>query len=88
MEHMKGWRSAMEHLLEVRDLRCGYGSGSRKTEIVHGVSFHVDAREFVCVIGANGCGKTTTLKSMMCLLALSPCAAWTEIGIVAIALKQ
>ena len=53
MEHMKGWRSAMEHLLEVRDLRCGYGSGSRKTEIVHGVSFHVDAREFVCVIGAN-----------------------------------
>ncbi len=69
MEHMKGWRSAMEHLLEVRDLRCGYGSGSRKTEIVHGVSFYVDAREFVCVIGANGCGKTTTLKSMMGLLA-------------------
>ena len=57
-------------VLEVRDLRCGYGK-KKPVEIVHGVSFSVDRGEFVCVIGANGCGKTTTLKAMMGLL---PCA--------------
>ncbi|WP_417757120.1 ABC transporter ATP-binding protein [Senegalimassilia anaerobia] len=57
-------------VLEVRDLRCGYGK-KKPVEIVHGVSFSVDRGEFVCIIGANGCGKTTTLKAMMGLL---PCA--------------
>ena len=57
----------MAHLLEVNDLRCGYGKRNT-TEIVHGVSFHVDAGEFVCIIGPNGCGKTTTLKSVMGLI--------------------
>ena len=52
-------------LLEVQDLRVGYGS----TEIVHGASFCVDEGEFACIIGANGCGKTTTLK---CVLGLLP----------------
>ena len=51
-------------MLEVRDLRCGYG----KTEIVHGVSFDVADSEFVCVLGPNGCGKSTTLKSVLGLL--------------------
>ena len=51
-------------VLEVSDLRCGYGK-KKPVEIVHGVSFSVDRGEFVCVIGANGCGKTTTLKAMM-----------------------
>lgn len=55
---------AGEALLEVRGLRCGYESA----EIVHGVSFDVDAGEFLCVIGANGCGKTTTLKTVLGLL--------------------
>ena len=51
-------------LLEVRDLCAGYD----KVEIVHGMSFSADAGEFVCLIGANGCGKTTTLKCMLGLL--------------------
>lgn len=54
-------------LLEVDDLRCGYGK-KHPIEIVHGVSFGVSAGEFVCIIGANGCGKTTTLKAIMGLL--------------------
>ncbi len=48
-------------MLEVRDLRCAYD----KTEIVHGVSFDVNDGEFVCIIGSNGCGKTTTLKNVL-----------------------
>lgn len=51
-------------LLEVKDLHAGYG----KKEIVHGISFGADAGEFVCVVGSNGCGKTTTLKSLLGLL--------------------
>lgn len=29
------------------------------------VSFTVEHGEFVCIIGANGCGKTTTLKTVL-----------------------
>ncbi len=50
--------------LSVKDLRVGYG----KKEIVHGVSFEASKGEFVCVIGGNGCGKTTMLKSLLGLL--------------------
>lgn len=48
-------------MLQVRDLRCGYEG----TEIVHGVSFEVERGEFTCIIGANGCGKTTALKNVL-----------------------
>lgn len=51
-------------LLEVKDLHAGY----QKKEIVHGVSFTVERGEFVCVIGANGCGKTTVLKNLLGLI--------------------
>ncbi|WP_241963606.1 ABC transporter ATP-binding protein [Gordonibacter sp. 28C] len=51
-------------LLKVHDLHCGYG----RKEIVHGVSFDVARGDFVCVIGANGCGKTTLLKNILGLI--------------------
>ncbi|MDR1013764.1 MAG: ABC transporter ATP-binding protein [Coriobacteriales bacterium] len=51
-------------LLTVRDLVCGY---HRKT-VVHGISFQVRRGEFVCIIGANGCGKTTALKAVLGLI--------------------
>jgi len=51
-------------MLNVADLRAGYG----KTEIVHGISFHVREAECVVLIGANGAGKTTTLKALCGLL--------------------
>ena len=52
-------------MLEVRDLRAGY---SADNEIVHGISFSLADGEFCCIIGANGCGKTTTLKTVLGLL--------------------
>lgn len=55
------------HLLEVRDLRCGYGK-KKPVEVVHGIDIHLDEGEFVCIVGANGCGKTTALKALMGLL--------------------
>lgn len=51
-------------MLTIRNLRCGYD----KTEIVHGVSFDLANGEFGCIMGANGCGKTTTIKTILNIL--------------------
>lgn len=53
-----------ESLLEVRELSCGYGGRA----LVGGASFAVGRGEFACIIGANGCGKTTLLKTVLGLL--------------------
>ncbi len=52
-------------LLRVRNLRCGYGS----LEVVRGVSLHVCAGEIVGLLGANGAGKSSLLKSLAGLVA-------------------
>ena len=38
---------------------AGYG----QTEILHGVSIGVDEGEVVTIIGPNGCGKSTVIKT-------------------------
>jgi iron complex transport system ATP-binding protein len=52
-------------MLEVRSLKAGYG---RDREIIHDVNFTLHEGEFSCIIGANGCGKTTVLKTILGLL--------------------
>ncbi len=47
-------------LLQVQDLVVGY----RNTEVLHGVSLEVFPSEIVTLIGCNGAGKTTFLKSI------------------------
>jgi branched-chain amino acid transport system ATP-binding protein len=51
-------------LLQVNNLRCGYGS----LEVIHGVSLHVCPGEIVGLLGANGAGKTSLLRSLVGLL--------------------
>ena len=48
-------------LLSVENLYAGYGN----VEAIHGITFHVDKGEIVTLIGANGAGKSTTLKAIM-----------------------
>jgi branched-chain amino acid transport system ATP-binding protein len=50
-----------EPLLAVRDLHAWYG----ESHILHGIGFEVFAGEVVTLLGRNGSGKTTTLKSVM-----------------------
>jgi branched-chain amino acid transport system ATP-binding protein len=48
-------------MLKVQNLKAGYGN----IEALHGISFHVSRGEIVTLIGANGAGKSTTLKALM-----------------------
>ena len=47
-------------LLKVTDLTCGYGP----VLAVRDVSFEVEEGAIACVLGANGAGKSTTLKAV------------------------
>jgi branched-chain amino acid transport system ATP-binding protein len=51
-------------LLEVTDLNVYYGA----IHALQGISFNVDQGEIVTLIGANGAGKSTTLKTVSGLL--------------------
>lgn len=48
-------------MLEVRNIHSYYG----KSHILHGVSLDLKQGELVCLLGRNGVGKSTTLKSIM-----------------------
>ncbi len=47
-------------MLDLKNVYSGYG----KTTICKNVSIHVDAGEMVAVVGANGAGKTTMIKTI------------------------
>jgi len=47
-------------MLAVENLRVSYGN----IKALHGLNFQIDAGEIVCIIGANGAGKSTTLKAI------------------------
>ena len=54
----------MTALLDVNELHVFYGA----IHALQGVSFHVDEGEIVTLIGANGAGKSTTLRTVSGLL--------------------
>jgi branched-chain amino acid transport system ATP-binding protein len=47
-------------MLLVENLKVSYGG----IRALHGISFEVDEGEIVCIIGANGAGKSTTLRAI------------------------
>ena len=53
-------------MLDVRGLEAGYG----ETQVVHGIDIAVREGQFHAILGRNGVGKTTTLKTIVGLL---PC---------------
>ena len=51
-------------MLEIVGLHSGYG----RMEVLHGISLNVGVGEIVSVIGSNGAGKSTTLRTISGLL--------------------
>jgi branched-chain amino acid transport system ATP-binding protein len=51
-------------LLSVENLAVSYGN----IKALHGISFEVEEGEIVCIIGANGAGKSTTLRAISRLI--------------------
>jgi branched-chain amino acid transport system ATP-binding protein len=48
-------------LLEVEDIHTAYGS----SRVLFGITLDIKAGECVCLLGRNGVGKTTTMRSIM-----------------------
>ena len=51
-------------MLNVSGLSSGYGGA----QVLHDVSFNVEAGEIICLLGRNGAGKSTCLKTIMGLI--------------------
>jgi len=47
-------------MLDIAGLRVSYGA----MEVVHGLDLHLEAGDFVTVLGANGAGKTTMMRGI------------------------
>jgi branched-chain amino acid transport system ATP-binding protein len=54
----------MPRFLEVADLHGWYG----ESNVLHGMSFHVDEGEVVTLLGRNGAGRTSTMRAIMGLI--------------------
>ena len=63
-------------LLSVENLRVSYD----KIKALHGISFQIDEGEIVCIIGANGAGKSTTLRAISRLVPVEAGTKMTYLG--------
>jgi branched-chain amino acid transport system ATP-binding protein len=61
-------------LLELKNVSSAYGS----VEALRGVSLHVEPGEIVTLLGANGAGKSTTLRTISSLIKPTSGEIWFE----------
>ena len=54
--------------LNVKNLRVSYGT----IKALHGIDFSVEAGEILTIIGANGAGKSTTLRAISRMIPAEP----------------
>jgi branched-chain amino acid transport system ATP-binding protein len=63
-------------LLSVQNLQVSYGN----IRALHGIDFQIDDGEIVCIIGANGAGKSTTLRAISRLVPVEDGTIMTFMG--------
>jgi peptide/nickel transport system ATP-binding protein len=62
----------IENIVDIRDLHVHFAIYEGVTKVLNGVNFRVGRGEKVGLIGEAGCGKTTTMKSIMKILPMPP----------------
>ncbi len=62
--------------LSIENLRVSYGN----IRALHGISFNLQEGERVCIIGANGAGKSTTLRAISRMVPVEPGTKMTYRG--------
>ena len=55
-------------MIEARNLSIGYGSGRHRTCIASGIDARIDDGRLCCLVGRNGTGKSTLLRTLAGLL--------------------
>ncbi len=63
-------------LLSIENLRVSYD----RIKALHGINFEVEEGEIVCIIGANGAGKSTTLRAISRLVPVEAGSKMTFAG--------
>jgi len=54
-------------MIELEEVEKTYGNGSVATPVLKGISFRVDAGEYVAIMGGSGTGKSTLMNLIGCL---------------------
>jgi len=62
----------MSVLLDVKNLRTHFHTHRGLVKAVDGVSFHINEKEIVGLVGESGCGKSVSMLSVMQLIAIPP----------------
>jgi len=63
-------------LLSIENLQVSYD----KIKALHGINFNIDEGEIVCIIGANGAGKSTALRAISRMIPVEPGSKMTFMG--------
>ncbi len=61
-------------MLKLDNVHAYYG----KSHVLHGVNFHVEAGEIVALLGRNGSGRSTTVKTIMGLVDGTGSITWRD----------
>src|SRR5688572_26336030 len=64
----------MTTMLQLKDLHAYYG----KSHVLHGVNLDVKPGEIVALLGRNGSGRSTTVKSIMGLVECTGSVRWRD----------
>jgi len=63
-------------LLSIENLQVSYD----RIKALHGINFNIDEGEIVCIIGANGAGKSTALRAISRMIPVEPGSKMTFMG--------
>ncbi|MHC1691741.1 MAG: ABC transporter ATP-binding protein [Sphaerochaetaceae bacterium] len=61
-----------EKLLEVKNLKTSFFTVSGEVKAVDGISYYVDKKEVIAIVGESGCGKSVSQMSLVKLIQMPP----------------